>query len=148
MMALLERPIVENIEKQNCKVRSLKLIEKDVIKNVIGNDSEIPETIYNRIQENLNEGKNVSAILKLRTEDGNAYWTINRFEPSINNNFKSNFTVKTDFTTEECIEKTQKLYKRLKEIEVLVNEDSANKYLGGFLEEKCIDFSGLESFYS
>jgi hypothetical protein len=148
MMALLERPIVENIERQNCKVRSLNLIEKDVIKNIIGNDPEIPQTIYNRIQENLNKGKNVNAILKLRTEDGNSYWTVNRFEPSINNKFKSNFTVKTKLTTQDCVEKTQKLYQVLNKIEVSVNEEYADKYLEGFLEEKCIDFNEMESFYS
>ncbi len=147
-MALLERPIVENIERQNCKVRSLNLIEKDVIKNIIGNDPEIPQTIYNRIQENLNKGKNVNAILKLRTEDGNSYWTVNRFEPSINNKFKSNFTVKTKLTTQDCVEKTQKLYQVLNKIEVSVNEEYADKYLEGFLEEKCIDFNEMESFYS
>lgn len=139
---------LDNLNQKNKKVKTLELIEKDIIKNVIGNDPEIPQTIYNRIQENLNKGRNVSAILKLRTEDGNSYWTVNRFEPSINNNFKSNFTVKTKLTTQDCIEKTQKLYHVLNKIELSVNEEYADKYLEGFLEEKCIEFNEIESFYS
>ncbi len=148
MMALLETPIVENFETQNYKVRTLNPIEKDVIKSVIGNDPEIPETIYNRIQESLNKGQNVNAILKLKTDDGNTYWTINRFEPSIGNNFKSSFSVQTKFTTKECIEKTQKLYHILNKIEIAVNNEYADKYLEGFLEEKCIDFNEIAVFYS
>ncbi len=148
MMALLESPIIKNFETPNCKVRTLNPIEKDVIKSVIGNDPEIPETIYNRIQESLNNGKNVNAILKLTTDDGNTYWTINRFEPSIANNFKSSFSVKTKFTTKECIEKTQKLYHVLNMIETAVNNKYADKYLEGFLEEKCINFNEIAAFYS
>jgi len=147
-MALLERPLQETLPVQNCKVRSLNLIEKDVIKNVIGNDPEIPQTIYNRIQQNLNNGKNVNAILKLRTSDGNAYWTVNRFEPSINNNFKPHFTVSTKLTTQKCIENTQRLYQILNKIENTVSEEFADKYLEGFLEEKCIGFNEIVNHHS
>lgn len=145
-MALLENPTT--YKEQNCRVRPLNLIEKDVIKSAIGNDPEIPETIYNRIQKNLNKGRNAVAILKLRTEDGAAYWTVNRFEPSVNNNFKSHFTVSTKLTTQTCIEKTQKLYLTLNKIENSVDENYADKYLTGFLEEKCIEFNEIASLHS
>ena len=115
----------KNIEIPNLlssRLIHFKLVEKDIIKNVIGNDSEIPETIYNRIQSNINKGYNVTAILKLKTEDGNSYWTENRFEPSLNNNFKSNFTVSTKITTKRCVEKTQKLYRILNKIEAVHSE--------------------------
>jgi uncharacterized protein YjgD (DUF1641 family) len=147
MMALLKspEPIIKN---QNCKVKHLKIFEKDVIRNVIGNDSEIPQTIYNRIQDKLSKGKNVNAILKLKTDDGCSYWTINRFEPSINNNFKSQFTVDTKLTNRKCIDNTRKLYKVLSKIESSVSVDYANKYLEGFLEEKCIEFNEIANFCS
>lgn len=148
MMALLERPIAKTYNNQNCKIKLLDVIEKDVIKNVIGNDPEIPETIYNRIQARLNDGKNVTAILKLKSDDGCAYWTVNRFEPSVNNKFKPHFTVATNLTTQKCIEKTQKLYHILNKIENTVSELYAEKYLEGFLEEKCIDFNEISALYS
>lgn len=148
MMALLEKPVIKAYKNQNCRVKLLELIEKDVIKNVIGNDPEIPETIYNRIQTHLNDGKNVTAILKLKSDDGCSYWTVNRFEPSVNNKFKPHFTVATNLTTQKCIEETQKLYQVLNKIENIVSEEYAEKYLEGFLEEKCIEFNGISEFYS
>jgi len=148
MLALLNKRPTIDTSKQNARVKQLSTDEKEIIKNVYGNDPEIPKTIYNRIQSNLSNGQNVSAILKVKIDDGNSYWTVNRFEPSINNKFKSKFTVTTSLTNKTCIEKAQNLYNKLTKIENHVNESYANKYLDGFLEEKCINFSEFATLYA
>lgn len=148
MLAILENSNRIVVSKQNARVKDITPEEKDIIKNVFGNDPEIPKTIYNRIQTKLNNGQNVSAILKIKTDDGSSYWTVNRFEPSINNSFKSNFTVSTSLTNNNFIKKIQCLYNRLTRIENHLNEEFADKYLEGFLEEKCIDFSEFATLYA
>jgi hypothetical protein len=146
MMAVLEYPVIENVSKQNARVKYLTPDEKDVIKNVYGHDLEIPQTIYNRIQKNLDNNKSVNAVLKIKTDDGNSYWTVNQFSPSNKN--RSKFIVKTELTTKYCIDKTQKLYNVLCKIENHVSDIYADKYLDGYLEEKCITFSDLVAYHS
>ena len=145
LAALSSQSHYQTISKQNAKVKSITPCEKDVIKNVFGNNAEIPQIIYNRIQESLNKGKNTNAILKVKMADGSSYWTNNRFEPSINNQFKNKFTVKTKLSSEDIISKTKKLYKKLSKIEKHLSVLHANKFLNGYLEAKCISFNELVS---
>ena len=144
----LKTNILDFSKTHNCKVKPLPLIEKSIIRATIGDDPTIPETIYNRIQNHITKGENVNAILKWKTEDNNSYWTISRFEPSVNNNFKSQFSVSTKFTSKKCIGRTKKLYNTLLDIEKGVSLDYADKYLEGFLEEKSIEFNELPEFFS
>ena len=86
MMVALK--IKENRSKQNAKLKSIIPSEKEVIKNVFGNDQDIPQTIYNRIQKLINKGNNTKAILKIKMPDGTSYWTKNCFEPAYIINLK------------------------------------------------------------
>ena len=131
---------------QYAKVKSITPCEKDIIKNVFGNNPEIPQTIYNIIQENLNKGVNTNAILKIKMNDGKSYWTNNRFEPSTNNQFKNKFTVKTELLNNKKVDPTKKLYSKLTKLEKHLNVRHADKFLEGYLEEKCISFNELTSF--
>jgi len=123
MMAVLK--IQKNNSEQNARVKSIMPSEKEVIKNVFGNDQDIPQTIYNRIQTIINKGTKASAILKIKMPDGSSYWTKNCFEPSIYNKSKKRFTVKR--------------------IEVNLSIQQAEKFLDGYLEEKYIQFNELVS---
>ncbi len=136
----IQNPLIKNT--QFFKVKSITPCEKDIIKNVYGNDTDIPQTIYNRIQDNLEKGLNTNAVLKVKI-DNESIWINNRFEPSSNNMFKNRFTVKTTFADKTTIEKTQKLYCRLKRLESHIDEKTADKYLEGYLEEQCISFNEL-----
>jgi len=132
--------------KLNARVKSITPKEKDIIKNVFGNDSTIPQIIYNRIQSNLNKGKYTNAMLKIKLGDGTSHWTNNRFEPSTKNNFKDRFTVKTELANTEQVIKTEALYSKLIKIEQHISVTQADKYLVGYLEEKCISFNELTTF--
>ena len=132
--------------KQNARIKSIVPQEKEVIKNVFGNDPNVPETIYNRIQYNLSKGNNANAVLKIKLQDGTSYWTKNKFEPSINSESKNHFTVKTTMLNENEISVTKRLYHSLKKIEQKISIQQANKFLEGFLEEKCISFNELATF--
>lgn len=143
MMATLKiKPKNYSIKKQNNN-NSLTSYDKDIIQNVYGNDSEIPQTIYNRVQNNLNTGKKTNVILKLELADGNTYWTKNQFNPSISNQSKNNFTVKTELSSQKEIFETKKLYSKLSKIEQSCDTRMADKFLEGYLEEKCISFNDL-----
>ncbi len=128
--------------------KQLPQIEKTIILNTIGNDPSIPKTIYNRVQKDLLKGKNVNVVLKKQTEDNSSYWAISNFKPIIYNNLKLQFSVSTEFATKKCIDCIQKLYNTLLDIEKNVNIEYANKFLDGYLEEKCIDFNGLVMLYN
>ena len=143
MMAVLK--IQKNNSEQNARVKSIMPSEKEVIKNVFGNDQDIPQTIYNRIQTIINKGTKASAILKIKMPDGSSYWTKNCFEPSIYNKSKKRFTVKTEILNKNEVTNTSKLYKSLKRIEVNLSIQQAEKFLDGYLEEKYIQFNELVS---
>ena len=143
MMAVLKIQEVKN--KQNARVKSIIPSEKEVIKNVFGNDQEIPQTIYNRIQKIINKGNSAKAILKIKMPDGSSYWTKNCFEPSICNKNEKRFTVKTEILDKDEVSKTSKLYKSLKRIENRLSIQQADKFLDGYLEEKYIHFNELIS---
>jgi len=130
----------------NARAKSITPSEKDVIKTVLGNDSEIPQIIYNRIQQNLNIGKNTNAVLKVKLPNGSSHWTKNRFEPSKNNQFKNKFTVKTELLNNHEIKINKKLYNALNKIEKHMTISHANKFLDGYLEDKCISFNELVRF--
>ncbi len=132
--------------KKNSAIKYLLPLEKDIIKNVYGNDSEIPQTIYNHIQHNLNLGKKAYAILKIKFKNGNSYWTKNIFEPKMTpNSNKNSFTIKTELSDIEKIATAKKLYKILNKIELATNANLASKFLEGYLEEKCITFNEFTS---
>jgi hypothetical protein len=143
MMAALKIQEIKN--KQNARIKSIIPSEKEVIKNVFGNDQEIPQTIYNRIQKIINKGNSAKAILKIKMPDGSSYWTKNCFEPSIYNKSKKRFTVKTEILNKNEISRTSKLYKSLKRIEDRLSIPQADKFLDGYLEEKYIHFNDLVS---
>ena len=140
MMAILDNHS-SKFNQHNCKIKPQKLIEKEVIKNVYGLDSDIPETIYNRIQDCINNGINVSAVLKVKIDSDNAYWVSNSFLPS--KNVDQHFSIQTNYLTDECITCIQKLYVTLKKIEKNVNLYYASKYLESFLEEANLTFNEL-----
>ncbi len=148
MVALKLPPKTLNFSKtNNYVIKQLPQIEK-IIQNTIGNDPTIPKTIYNRVQKYLLKDKNVTVVLKNKTNDNNSYWTINKFKPITDNNFKLNFSISTEFATKKCIDCIQKLYNTLLDIEKKVSIEYANKFLDGYLEEKCIDFNELAVPYN
>ncbi len=146
MMAAIKNPTPYYTNNLNARVKFITPSIKDVIKNVMGNDLEIPQIIYNRIEQNLTIGNNTNAVLKTKLDDGSSYWIKNRFEPSTNNRFKNNFTLKTELLSKTEIEKSKKLYQKLNRIEKHISVNQAGKFLEGYLEEQCITFNELVSF--
>lgn len=143
MMATIEPN--KTCYKLNARVKNSKKIaynEKEVIKMSFGNDSSIPQTIYNRIQTNLNSGIKAQAILKVKMNDGSSYWVNNQFTPSHHTNDKQ-FSVSSDLVNENKLKDLKKLYNILHKIEEKISISQANKYLEGFLESHHITFNQL-----
>ncbi len=143
MLAVQSFPQVDG-NPHNCKVKTLST-EEFIIKNVIGEHDEIPQTIYFLIQDCLSKGKAVNSILKWQAGDS-CYWINSIFKPGRQSNFRQSFKVETEFTTTKCIQRIKKLYQTLIDIENKKGIVYAKKYLEGYLEEKGIYFNELPQY--
>jgi hypothetical protein len=142
-MLIQPYPSIEK-QTQNCKVISLPT-EVMIIKNVIGNCQEIPQVIYQIIQDSLYNGQIVNAVLKWRVQD-TYYWVNSMFIPGAINYFRDNFTVETNFLSPLGNKQIKKLYKVLIKIEQNLGVEYSKKYLEGYLEENGISFNDLSSY--
>jgi len=115
---------------------------KDIIKSSFGNETSVPQTIYDRIQKNINSGKEINAFLKVKLKDGSSHWVDTLFTPGQPKNNKT-FSVKSNIINEQKLTKLKKLYRTLVNIEKKVSVNQANKYLDGFLEAYQINFNQL-----
>jgi hypothetical protein len=133
-----------NKQAKNCKVISLPT-EVMIIKNVIGNYQEIPQVIYQIIQDSLCNGQIVNAVLKWRVQDA-YYWVNSMFIPGAINYFRDDFKIETNFLSPLGNKQIKKLYKVLVKIEQNLGIEYSKKYLEGYLEEKGISFNDLPSY--
>jgi len=120
------------------------LLEKDIIRNFYGNDPEIPQTIYDRIQKSISKGNNTNALLKIKIKNESSIWVKNTFYPKNINNLK--FKVKTIIADDNKTDIIKNLYNSLIRIEQKLSLKKADKFLEGYLEEKCMNFNDLISF--
>ena len=119
-----------------------KVQEKEIIKSSFGNEPTIPQTIYDRIQQNINLGKKANAFLKVKLNDGSSHWVNTVFTPGHVKNNKE-FSVSSTIINEQKLTKLKKLYRTLVNIENKVSINQANKFLDGFLETYQINFNQL-----
>lgn len=140
-MAKVLLPYKETYNTQNARIKYITPCEKTIIQNVFGHHPEIPQTIFNRIQEKLDSGLTANAILKIKLPDGTSHWVKNSFKPK--NIPTGKFNVSTELLNKKEIKTTSTLYGKLNRIEHFVNVRQAEKFLQGYLEEEKLDFNDL-----
>lgn len=117
MMDILEYKKTNN--RLNARVKDASknnFKEQDAIKQSYGNDSSVPQTIYNKIQDCLSQGNKARAILKVKMIDGTSYWVDNHFTPN-NHNTYNNYSVRTNIIKNDQVQGIEKLYTILHKIE-------------------------------
>lgn len=103
-----------------------------------------PKMIFDRIFDCLDKKKNVDFLLKTRTST-KTIWTKNTF---YYDNTKSKFSVEVEeYKNQKVINKFDKLYHCLSNIENKRSSSYANDYLDGYLEEKKINLNEMISHF-
>ncbi len=156
----MEKNIFESIDKEIVLNRNFSIISKvnkdgiieyvndyflhvtgyttvDVIgkSNAIIKHEGMPLIIFSEIEKRLKEKGKAYGIVKNLAKNGNYFWTIDYFEAKFDTkgNVDSYF-VKRKFVSISAKKQIEKLYKKLRAIELNNNDEVTRKYFYGFLE--------------
>ncbi len=103
---------------------------------------EMPKLIQLIIKNSLDNNKEIIAIVKNRTKQGDYFWTLSSFLPNDNpTNLQIAYTTKSVSLPYSAKRKIDQLYSKLLQIENHIDVVTASKYLIGFLEEKGYTYS-------
>jgi len=103
---------------------------------------EMPQSIYNLLEEQLLAKQNFQLLLKDRTKQGKEYWYVSTFEIKLNQEAQIESIVNyRELAPSIAINQMDALYTKLLKIEQNTNMDIAKKYFHGFLEEQGLSFT-------
>ena len=116
---------------------------KDLLNNSLNliKHPEMPSIISKFIANRTENGEITSSIIKNKTKDGKFYWTHATFKPNEGSNLNIAFTINSSTISDQAKEQITKLYDCLYKLESKIDENTAAKYLVGFLEEKCMSLT-------
>jgi len=119
------------------KVSDIILKELDTIL-----DASMPKMTINKLEEIENQFEHSYFIFKGRTKDGDCYWSFSKITQRFNaqNEFEG-YLIEGKTAPAAAVQKINKLYTVLKEIEDNAGIDAAVKYFNGFIEEKGMNFN-------
>ena len=102
---------------------------------------DMPSVIFKLMWESIENGRNISAVIKNLAKDGSYYWVITDFEiqRDIKGNIK-NYIAYRQAVSKRVIKEIKTLYKKLIDIEKAHGMDESIEYLIGFLEEKNMSY--------
>lgn len=103
---------------------------------------DMPKIVFKLMWERLEHNKNIIAIVKNLAKDGRYYWVITDFDAKINKrtNEVEGYFAYRKAAPREAVQKIEKLYQKLIEIEKKSGMEGSEKYLIGFLENKGITY--------
>ncbi len=124
-------------------IKNSEFFEKDLVNTSINviEHPEMPEIISLVIQNNLEQGRGIVAIVKNKTKFGKFFWTVSKYTPNTTGNFKIAYQIESTGISEFAKTEITKLYTTLYRIEQKIDVVTASKYLIGFLEEKGMSYS-------
>jgi PAS domain S-box-containing protein len=103
---------------------------------------DMPQSIYNLLEERLLAKQNFQLLLKDRTKHGKEYWYVSNFEIKLNQEGKVESIVNhRELAPSIVTNQMDTLYTKLLRIEQNTNMDVAKKYFHGFLEEQGLSFT-------
>lgn len=94
---------------------------------------------FQNLWNKINESQSNFVLIKNTSVNGKSTWTKSIFEIKSDN--KISFYIKEGITSTETLKSINKLYHILFSLESKAGKQAANKYLEGFLEEKCMTYS-------
>ena len=105
-------------------------------------DPSMPKITLDLLEKSADEFPKFYAVLKGKTKDNGCYWSFVRVSQRYNqNNEFSGFLIEGKLIPAVAIQKIEKLFNILSEIENNAGKEAALKYFNGFLEEKGVDFN-------
>jgi len=121
----------------NFKVSEIILKNLDVIL-----DPSMPKITLDLLEKSADEFQKFYAVLKGKTKDNGCYWSFVKISQRFNqNNEFSGFLIEGKLLPAVAIQKIEKLFNILSEIENNAGKEAAFKYFNGFLEEKGVNFN-------
>lgn len=99
---------------------------------------DMPKVIFKILWEEIQQGKNIHAIIKNLSKNGRYYWVITDFKIVFDSNkeivgyFGTRKSVSIDLVNKHIVP----LYKNLLQIEEIGGISASEEYLNGFLEER------------
>ena len=105
-------------------------------------DTSMPKITLDLLEKSADEFPKFYAVLKGKIKDGGCFWSFVRVSQRFNqNNEFSGFLIEGKLLPAVAIQKIEKLFNILSEIENNAGKDAALKYFNGFLEEKGVNFN-------
>lgn len=102
---------------------------------------DMPKAIFHLMWKYLKNGRNIMAVVKNLSKNGDHYWVVTDF--NIKRDHEGNVRYYLAFrqaAPKQVISEIEILYKKLLEIEKVHNMDASIAYLEGYLEEKRMNY--------
>ncbi len=103
---------------------------------------DMPKAIFYLLWEDIKRGKNISAVVKNRTKNGDYYWVVTDFEilkDSMGN--VTEYIAYRSSISQQVIDEIEPLYKKLKDIEEQHGMKVSVDYIKTFLHEKGMSYN-------
>jgi PAS domain S-box-containing protein len=102
---------------------------------------DMPKAIFHLMWQHLKSGRNITAVVKNMSRNGNYYWVITDFDIKRDNHgYIQHYIAFRQAAPTHVIVEMEKLYKKLLEIEESHDMEASTAYLNAFLEEKRVNY--------
>ena len=102
---------------------------------------DMPKAIFHLMWQHLKTGRNIMAVVKNMSKDGNYYWVTTDFETIRDNHGYIKYHIAyRQAAPKHVIEEMEKIYNKLLAIEESHNMEASIAYFNAFLEEKKMNY--------
>jgi len=104
---------------------------------------DMPKAVFFLLWEHIQNGHNISAVVKNMAKNGDHYWVVTDFEIRRNSITKevSQYVAFRQAVPKRVVEEIEPLYAKMLEIEKVHGMDASVEYLNSFLEEKRMNYN-------
>ncbi len=106
---------------------------------------DMPKAVFFLLWEHIQNGKNISAVVKNLTKNGDYYWVVTDFEiryyPDSDEIYE--YIAFRHFVPKKVRKEVEKLYARMLELEKADGMDASVAYLNAFLEKQGMDYNAF-----
>lgn len=102
---------------------------------------DMPKAIFRLMWRHLKSGRNIMAVVKNMSKNGNYYWVTTDFETiKDSHGYIKYYVAYRQSAPIHVVEEMEKLYKKLLAIEEIHDIEASTAYLNAFLEEKRMNY--------
>ncbi len=106
---------------------------------------DMPKVVFKMMWDRIKQGKNIMAIVKNMSKNGDFYWVITEFEPKLDaiTGEVISHTAFRKAAPQKAIDAITPIYAKLLELEAEGGMEASEKYLRGYLEEQGVTYDEL-----